>query len=172
MHKRRVHIWLLDVPRIKKPKTHIKEFNYLKDKNEIERLLAKAREEGYPVFIFYLTAITTGMRAGELAGLKWHDVDFDNRLITVARSFDSTTKNGEIRRIPILNQLLSSLSEWKLQKTSEWVFINEAGNPYGAGARIYKSIFHRVLKTANLSIRFHDLRHTFASHWMINPLSR
>src|SRR3989338_6717977 len=60
---------------------------------EIEQFLHVAAESRY--YLLYLTALNTGMRFGELAGLKWDCIDFKNRLITIKRSYIKELK--EIR---------------------------------------------------------------------------
>jgi integrase len=126
--------------------------------------------------IFYATAIFTGMRAGEIAALEWSDVDLDRRLITVQRSFDGPTKSDRVRYVPILDPLLPVLRAWRLRHPGRLVFTNIAGTMFGSSARIFQEVLHRVLDAAQLPkvqrngkerpyVRFHDLRHTFASHW-------
>lgn len=173
--------WLPTVPRIRKPKVRIfaSDFSYLRTNEEIRRFLVAAREESRICLEFYSTAIYTGMRAGELAGLHWGDVNFDQRLINVQRSFLGPTKAEDVRYVPILDPLLPLLRERRLVTTGRLVFTNEAGSLLDQSARLFQEIFHRVLKRAAFPtieregkvrryIRFHDLRHTFASHWVMN----
>ena len=65
--------WIVRVPKFKKPKIIGlgRNYSYLRTQEEIERFLRAAREEGEAFYMLYLTAIATGMRAGELAGLEW-----------------------------------------------------------------------------------------------------
>jgi len=56
------------------------------------------------VFVFYATAIYTGLRAGEIAALEWSDVDFERRLVTVQRSFDGPTKSDRVRYVRSLTR--------------------------------------------------------------------
>ncbi len=64
--------WIDRVPRIKKPKVRLfnRDYKYLRTPDEVRRLLFAAREEGEVIFALYATAVYTGMRAGELAGLR------------------------------------------------------------------------------------------------------
>jgi integrase len=169
------------VPYIEKPKWKLdeQEFSYLKSQNEIERFLSSAKQQGEIFYILYATAIYTGLRQGELAGLRWDDIDFEKRLIRVERSFESTTKSGKARYAPILDALINILKEWRLKNQSHLVFPNESGNMYKNSARIFQEYLHKVLDHAGFIrkqtpsrqvhyIRFHDLRHTFASHWVMN----
>ena len=109
--------WLAKVPRIKKPKIRMfsADYRYLRTDEERDAFLRAAREEGEDVLTLYTTAVFTGMRAGELGGLRRDDVDFERRLITVQRSFDGPTKAGDVRYVPILNVLLSVLRAWRLR---------------------------------------------------------
>jgi len=88
--------WLLRKPRIKKPRLTWDDYKYLKTEDEIRRFMEAAEEEDDGVLAFYCTAVYTGMRAGEICGLRWEDVDLERRLITVLRSYDKATKTGDI----------------------------------------------------------------------------
>ena len=172
--------WLREVPRIRKPKisrrAHV--FSYLKDNEEVKRFLLAAKAEGACYYSFYATAILSGLRAGELAGLKWDDVNLSQRILRVQRSYNSPTKSGNIRHVPILDPLVPILTEWSRNRVSEYVFTSNTGSMIGESSRIFQEIFRRVLHRAGFDdverggkargyIRFHDLRHTFASHWMM-----
>jgi len=104
--------WVQFVPRIRKPKTDVlsKNYRYLKTKGEIRRFLCAVEDEGEMVYAAYATAVLTGMRAGEIAGLQCDDVDFANNLITIRRSYATTPKNGKTRHVPILHELEPVLS--------------------------------------------------------------
>ncbi|HTA88357.1 MAG TPA: tyrosine-type recombinase/integrase [Polyangiaceae bacterium] len=173
--------WILNVPRLKKPKTSLfsRDFNYLRTDEEIRRFLNAAQEEGEQVFVLYATAIYTGMRAGELAALEWGDIDLERRLITVQRSFDGPTKSDRVRHVPILDALLPILRSWRLRHPGKLLFTNERGGMYAESGRVFQEVLHRVLDAAAfLKIKkrggkerryvvFHDLRHTFASQWVM-----
>lgn len=174
--------WILKVPRFKKPKITAlgKNYAYLRTQDEIDRVLRAAREEGDAIYMLYLVALATGMRAGELAGLEWQDVNFETRLIMVQRSFSGPTKSGHARPVPILNALLADLREWRLRHPGRLVFTNRDGRMLGKSTRAFQEVLHRVLDRAAFPsetkpngrvrryITFHGLRHTFASHWMMN----
>ena len=102
-------------------------------------------------------ALHTGMRRGEILNLRWAEVDLDKRLILVKR-----TKSGQDRLIPINESLLEVLADLKHSNSSgELVFPNPAtGKPY---TEVKKS-FKEACKRAGITdLRFHDLRHTFAT---------
>lgn len=173
--------WVRAQPKIQKPRIKLfsKDFSYLRSREEIARFLRAARDVGELEFVLYATAIYTGMRQGELAGLRWSEIDFEKRLIIVAHSWNGPPKNGEERPIPILDALMPTLKEWKLKATSVYVFPNSEGGMFVPCARQFQETLHTVLDRAGFPrverngrsrwyIRFHDLRHSFASHWMMN----
>jgi integrase len=123
--------------------------------DDIQRLYENCADHLKPIV---LTALYTGMRRGEILKLKWEDVDLDQKII-----FVRNTKNNEVREIPLNNLLTNTLSSIKF--TLPYVFCNEDGKPYGS---VRKS-FDTALKKAGIEdFRFHDLRHTFASHLVMS----
>jgi len=171
--------WLHTLPPIDKPSVRVNgaDFAYLRSAEEVQRFLRAARDEGDDTFALYATAIYTGMRQGELAALRWSSVDFDRRLITVASSFDGPTKAGDVRYVPLMDVLLPVLRACRLQCPGTLVFPNRKGEMQQPKDRIFAERFQRVLDDAGFErpaqgrrahyVRFHDLRHTFASHWMM-----
>lgn len=103
-------------------------------------------------------AVSTGMRRGEILGLRWLDVDFKNGRIMLPQ-----TKNGEGRIVylnTLAHQALSSVSREKA-KSTERIFDGEQMSPENVSLA-----FLRACRAAKISnFRFHDLRHTAAS-WM------
>jgi integrase len=167
--------WLIDIPKFDRPSVVYdpKNYRWLKTNSEVRRFLRSAREEGTAVHAMYATALFTGMRAGELAALRWNDIDPDRRLITVARSFKKpVTKNGRSRHVPIVDALEPILSHWKGCRPHDTLaFPNRAGHMHAPSARIFEEVLHRVLNRSGLPhgyITFHSLRHSFASHWVAN----
>lgn len=169
--------WLERVPGVKKPSVLLfdKDFSFLRSDDEVGRFLRAAVAEDEMVLVLYATAVYTGMRAGELAGLRWEAVSFERRLFTVARSFDGPTKSGEVRHVPMLDPLLAPLRAWRLRHGGDLVFTNRDGRMLQRSSRVFQEVLMRVLDRAGLPrrpngrgyVRFHDLRHTFASHWMM-----
>ena len=172
--------WLTAVPPIDKPSVRINtcDFSYLRTQQEIQRFLGAAHEEGVDTYTMYATAVYTGMRQGEIAALRWDCVDLDRRIIVVSRSFDGPTKAGDVRYVPMLNVLHPILREWRLRCPGELVFPNLKGEMHQPKDRIFCERFQKVLDAAGFArpaegrrvhyIRFHDLRHTFASQWMMS----
>jgi integrase len=172
--------WLLHVPKFNKPKVRLfsKDYRWLRSEDEIRRLLGAARRHSEQTFVLYTMATYTGMREGELAAVEWSDIEFERRLITVQRSFDGPTKSDRVRYVPILDPLLPVLRAWRLRRPGRLVFVNRVGEMYGESSRIFQEVLHKLLEDGDFAkivvggkkrgyIRFHDLRHTFASHWVM-----
>jgi len=164
--------WIVAPPRIKKPKLVEQEYAWLKSTDQIAALLGAAQTEESGVMELYASAVYTGMRAGELLGLRWDAVDLDGRLITVKKSYAQTTKTAAIRHVPILDPLLPVLREWKARCWSnEWVFPSQKGTMQHPSARVLQETLRRCQERLGVPvadrITFHHLRHTFASHFMM-----
>ncbi len=102
-------------------------------------------------------ALHTGMRLAEILGLRYEQVDLKHGFILL-----EITKNGERREIPIDNTLNEMFNSMPRGLESVYVFTDlKTGEPY----KSIKRSFATALKKAGISdFRFHDLRHTFASH--------
>jgi integrase len=104
-------------------------------------------------------ALHTGMRSGEIRSLQWNDLDFDSGFIVIRDS-----KNGEPRHVPMDSTVVDLLRNYPRTPGSEFVFTNAAGGRIGW----LQHGFRKALGRAGLSdLHFHDLRHTFASQWMM-----
>jgi len=135
-------------------------------------------------YCLFLCALHTGMRSGELAGIQWPDVDWHGKFLEVRRQvvlgevMSVKTKSGR-RRVDLSDDLLEALSNLRRRMQEEamkkgrneipiWVFANTRGS-FLDMANAKRHYFKRVLRKAGLrDIRFHDLRHTFASQLLCN----
>ncbi len=129
------------------------------------------------IYRLYLLALNTGLRWGEIIALRWDKIDFYKKTIIVARSYCNaskqireTTKGRKVRYVGMNSSLLPELSQQYQERS--------AGNPFNLvfpnhGKTIdlknfKRDCFEKDLKAAGIRrIRFHDLRHTFASHFMM-----
>jgi integrase len=161
--------WLEHSPRIRKPRLVEQPFKAIDRIEDVKKVLRAAEGQRAEAAPLYAVALLAGLRQGEIAGLRWDEVDFERRLITVARSWDQpATKSGRIRRVPILDPLLPILQEWKARSDGTGpVFSNGWGGPLIRSNRIFREVWHETLRQAGLpEMRFHDARHSFASLWV------
>lgn len=141
--------------------------------DECFRLYAAADGPRNPVL--FRMAVETGMRQGELFALRT-DIDWKTGHVWVRRSCrmrqEKSTKTGEQRRLDLTPALLSQLKVWKLRcpkappdsKVRDLVFPNSAGG-FEDPRNLLDRDFYPALRRAGLrEVRFHDLRHTCASH--------
>lgn len=133
-------------------------------------------ENPTPQNIGVLVSLCTGMRIGEICALKWEDVDFNQKMITVKHTvervynceskstekIESTPKTkNSYREIPISKQLLLSLKGIKKTSLSSFVV---GTSTHSMEPRSYRDYFARLLKRLGIPpIVFHGLRHTFAT---------
>lgn len=158
-----------DYGKVKEPKRP----DHFMSKEEIEKFLSVNKDD--PNYWLFVIAMNTGMRRGELAGLCWDRVDFETGFIHITRLRDrngladrTKTRNSQ-RRIPMSDVVRHGLMELKVRNHHpEFVFCHSYGKPFDE-QHIYW-YFQRAQKKAELSnhYRFHDLRHTFASHFVMN----
>ena len=121
--------------------------------DEIEALINECAEHLQPIVI---TAVNTGMRKGEILNLKWSDIDLQNRRILIRKS-----KNNTSRIIPINQTLYEVFHTIKKVSKNDYVYVDTNGHPFGDN----KTGFMAAIRRAKIqNFRFHDLRHTFASH--------
>ncbi len=158
-----------DYGKLKEPKRA----DHFMSAEETEKFLAANKED--PNYWLFVIAMNTGMRRGELAGLCWDRVDFDKGYIHITRLRDrngladrTKTRNSQ-RRIPMSDVVRQGLMELKARNYHpEFVFCHSYGKAFDEG-HIYWH-FRRGQERAGLTnhYRFHDLRHTFASHFVQN----
>ena len=136
---------------------------------QLGAFLREAKESG--VYELYYLDLATGLRRGELLGLKWEDIDLAHGVIHVKRQIARI--DGEVKEVPlktknsyrnisISKDAVEMLKEMEKRRICEYVFPSTSGGPISPDS--VRHMLHRVLKRAELpSIRFHDLRHTFAT---------
>jgi integrase len=151
--------WLRDNPlrNISKPQEPRGRMRYLDDE-ERPRLLAACRRSEYKaLYLVVLWLITTGMRRGELFGLRWQDVDLERRVAVL-----QDTKNGDRRSVPIIPEVVQLLREHGKVRTlnQELIFA-----PTSADMWLFDKAWYAALREAKIKdFRLHDLRHCAASY--------
>ena len=123
---------------------------------------------------FFYTELTTGLRRGEICALRWEDYDEAEGLLHVRRTLkrengalvcgDTKTYAGQ-RVICLPPSTAELLRERKQSVFTEWIFPNALHPDQPVNPATAYDHMKRILKRAGLpAIRFHDLRHTFATH--------
>ena len=152
------------------PKVEHKEMKTL-TADQLSAFFQEARDSG--VYELYYLDLATGLRRGELLGLKWTDIDLDRGVLKIQRAI--SRQNGKVveaplktknayRTLPLSADAIDVLMQQR-RKTgnSEWVFPSPAGGPMSPDSVLH--MLQRVLKRAGLPrIRFHDLRHPYVKH--------
>src|SRR6185312_12533547 len=136
-------------------------------KDEYVRLLTAAPEDMRPVIV---VAVNTGMRMGEILNLTWGQVDFERAEIHIPEA------KGEPRAIPMPPPAAAQISAQPRGIHRQIFRVTESRNPIAAVSQRFANIV-RAAKLKDL--RFHDLRHTFASwatkgwhDWQDGPMRR
>ena len=153
---------------------------------EVKTLLATAQSKNFTAYIMILIAVSTGVRVGELLGLKWSYVDLEKGIIHIQQSIATNVKGSPFqppktqksrRRIPLPKNTTQELIRYKkwqedyiLQQNETYdssfnlVIANSRGHPLDSSNFITR-VFKKLLAEAGLRIetRLHDLRHTHAT---------
>ena len=127
---------------------------------EIQRLLKPCEEQITSPWLLPLVtlALNTGMRQGELLGLRWEDVNLERGLITVKQ-----TKTLRLKTIAINEPAREALKWLQENRYGDFLFMWPWGEMIGRTT--VHDAFKKACNTAGIAdFRFHDLRHTFASH--------
>lgn len=152
--------------------------------DECKKFLNRMREQKDHIFTLYYLAIYTGMRRGEILGLKWSDIDFEKKRIYVQHSLYYISGQGLVlqtpktnsgnRNISITDEMISELQSYKVKKqeqllkvgmklSSEHFVVSAFGGEPLNPNTIYKQFSYDSNLAGMKKIRFHDLRHTHAT---------
>lgn len=168
------------VDRVEAPKVKAKETKYYTPEQLIKLL---ALVEGNRLEIVVKLGAYTGLRRSEICGLKWADIDFERRVMTISAArtmagskiIDKGTKSdSSTRKLKIVDELFEALKKEKAKQDdnraffktnyieSEFVVVRENGKPYRPN--YLSEMFTKLIEQNDLpKIVLHGLRHTFAS---------
>ena len=147
-------------------------------KKEIEIILNICKIDYLKFFPLLYTAINTGMRKGELLALRWKDINFKENQIKVKHSLykgklttpKSKSSNRSITMSTSLKKILLELKLENSGKNETFVFTNSKKGMLDS-KNIINRFFKPLIKKASIGhVRFHDLRHTFASQLIVNGI--
>ena len=135
--------------------------------------IARQPEARYDYSPLIRTAVCTGLRLGELLGLQWQDVDFEDDALHVRRQWTRSNEYGPtktsagVRRIPLPKELVHFFAELKLRSDhssdEDPVFASKEKTPLGH-RNVTRRGFEPAVERAGLeNLTFHDMRHAFAS---------
>jgi integrase len=152
---------ITSAPRIRLLKVPPQGFDFL-DQDEARRLIAGFVDPRWRTMA--LCAVRTGLRMGELLGLRWEDIDFERRQLSVRRSIvrgvTASPKSNRVRFIPIADDLFDALAE--LRPKSGYVFQQANGEPMTRGMA-WRAIQSACKRSGTRLVGLHVLRHSFAS---------
>lgn len=139
---------------------------------EIQRLMIASHNS--PIKPIIMTALNSGMRLGEILGLQFDRIDLERGQIHVTRTLTRKgikegTKTSKKRVIPMNATLKGLFLElFRRQKSPIWCFSKDSGEPFDVN-HISQREFKEALLKAKIptNFRFHDLRHTYASHFVM-----
>ncbi len=140
-------------------------------RDELQRFLIQAQAEGY--YELFLLDLATGLRRGELLALQWDDLDFETGVLTISKQVSlvrgkivmSVPKTkSSIRKLVLPPAVVQVLKEYRESVHSRWMFPSPVLedlplNPGSVYDRLQLILEHASCK----QVRFHDLRHTFAT---------
>ena len=141
-------------------------------REELQRLLIQAKDEGY--YEVFLLELTTGLRVGELMALQWDDLNFKTGELRIERQVYRTKEElliqkpktkASIRTVILPPPVAEALRVYKQTVSSRWMFPSPKKEdaplaPAAASHRLSKILTHAGCK----KVRFHDLRHVFATN--------
>lgn len=134
---------------------------------EIHKLLESAKAMDHEWHYVWSMALNTGMRSGELFSLEWKDIDWDNKLITVSKSYNKrlnvvkSTKAGYWRKVPFNSETEGMLKELRAMAQGDHVLPRINKWRRGEAAKVLREFCDGI---GINSVSFHSLRACFATH--------
>ncbi|HAZ14219.1 MAG: hypothetical protein A2X86_22425 [Bdellovibrionales bacterium GWA2_49_15] len=146
--------------------------------DEVRKFLLEAKIHKHPWYPIWAFAVTTGMRSGELMALEWGDIDEENGIIRVSKSFNKRLKitkcpkNGTWRNVDINSQLANLIRSLRQERRNEtYVLPTFSEWKNGQAGIVLRMFLERI--GINKPVVFHTLRACFATHLLstgVEPL--
>ena len=134
--------------------------------DEVQTLLDNASKFPFEAYTFFLVAVRTGLRVGELLALEWTDIDFESRFVEIKKSMRVATKqigppkNKKTRKVDLTLAVVQTLRKLQAQRK----VVSIGGNELVFPNLSYQTLIKKTIKEiAPRPIRIHDLRHTYAT---------
>ena len=179
--------------RVKRPKQSKdaqteKETDKALNEAQVQEILKRAAEEPLKIYCMIVVALDSGMRRGELAGLKWSDIDFETGLVKITRNvqytaelgtYITTPKSGKGREIYLSRATLSVLTRWKREQAAlflqngwkiDFTFTRDIG-PEPINPNVFTDRVKRFGKRIGYpKLHPHTFRHTSISMALLNGM--
>lgn len=147
-------------------------------REEMQRFIIQAKYDGY--LELFILELSTGMRRGEILGLQWDDLNMQTGELKISRQVailngkihitEPKTKTS-VRTIILPADIVKLLAEYKKTVNSKWLFPSPVKEDMPRNPTAVRKILDRTLEKAGCKhIRFHDLRHTFATTALANGM--
>lgn len=140
-------------------------------REELQRFLIQAQAEGY--YELFLLDLATGLRRGELLALQWDDLNFKTGVLSINKQvydvrgqlqFSTPKTKNSIRKLVLPPAVVEVLEEYKKTVDSRWMFPSPVKEDLPLSPGAVRSRLQLILEHAECKhVRFHDLRHTFAT---------
>jgi integrase len=151
------------IPMLPKVKVAEKGWDFFQ-RDEAAKLIAATRDDEERAILLF--PLDTGARAGEQLALEWGDIDWHNNLVMFRRSSTrgevGPTKSGRERKVPLTERLAEALRRVKHLR-GKLVFCRVDGKPLTLW-QLHERLWGTCRRAGLREIRWHDLRHSFASH--------
>jgi integrase len=152
-----------NIKALKVPRTDVSPFNVA----EVERVITAAPDE---YKCYFITRFFTGLRTGEVDGLMWKDIDFENKTLSVNQSvvlgeLSGLKTLGSYRTVSLIDRVIDALLEHKAKVGTEnqFVFTNDKGSHLNQQA-VTRQVWYPTLEKAGLKKRNpYQTRHTYAT---------
>ena len=169
-YESRIRLHIIPAIGCKLPPKKAREMQVL-TREELQRFLIQAKFEGY--YEVFLLDLATGLRRGELMALQWDDLNFKTGVLNVNKQvYDvrgqlqiSTPKTkNSVRKIVLPPAVVEVLREYKETVDSRWMFPSPVKEDCPITPGVVRRRLQFILEHAGCKhVRFHDLRHTFAT---------